>query len=141
MTTKTDTPRTTPAPEIEPLDPEALKAQFPALQQTVHGKPLVYLDSAASSQKPQCVIDAISHYYEHDHANVHRGAYELSIRATNQYEDARGKVARFLGAPRHEEILFTKGTTEAINLVASAWGRANLSDGDAIVVRWSITRT
>jgi cysteine desulfurase/selenocysteine lyase len=121
-------------PAHEPLDPEALKAEFPALHQTVHGKPLVYLDSAASSQKPQCVIDAISHYYEHDHANVHRGTYELSIRATNQYEDARGKVARFLGAPRHEEIVFTKGTTESINLVASAWGRANLSDGDAIVV-------
>jgi cysteine desulfurase/selenocysteine lyase len=80
------------------------------------------------------VIDAISHYYEHDHANVHRGAYELSIRATNQYEEARGKVARFLGAPRHEEIVFTKGTTEGINLVASAWGRANLEAGDAIVV-------
>ena len=135
--TKTDAAPTTPkdqAREIEPLDPEALKAQFPALRQEVHGKPLVYLDSAASSQKPQCVIDAISHYYEHDHANVHRGAYELSIRATDQYEDARGKVARFLGAPRHEEIVFTKGTTEAINLVASAWGRANLSAGDAIVV-------
>ena len=121
-------------PEIEPLDVEAIKAQFPALHQTVHGKPLVYLDSAASSQKPQCVIDAISHYYEHDHANVHRGAYELSIRATNQYEEARGKVARFLGAPRHEEIVFTKGTTESINLVAWAWGRANLKAGDAIVV-------
>lgn len=120
--------------EIEPLDVEAIKAQFPALHQTVHGKPLVYLDSAASSQKPQCVIDAISHYYEHDHANVHRGAYELSIRATNQYEEARGKVARFLGAPRHEEIVFTKGTTEGINLVAWAWGRANLKAGDAIVV-------
>ena len=120
--------------QIEPLDVEAIKAQFPALQQTVHGKPLVYLDSAASSQKPQCVIDAISHYYEHDHANVHRGAYELSIRATNQYEEARGKVARFLGAPRHEEIVFTKGTTESINLVAWAWGRANLKAGDAIVV-------
>ncbi|HET9334427.1 MAG TPA: SufS family cysteine desulfurase [Gemmatimonadota bacterium] len=111
-----------------------MKAQFPALQQTVHGKPLIYLDSAASSQKPQCVIDAISYYYEHDHANVHRGAYELSIRATHQYEEARGKVARFLGAPRHEEIVFTKGTTEGINLVASAWGRANLKAGDAIVV-------
>jgi cysteine desulfurase/selenocysteine lyase len=135
--TKTDAAPTTPkdqAREIEPLDPEAIKAQFPALHQEVHGKPLVYVDSAASSQKPQCVIDAISYYYEHDHANVHRGAYELSIRATNQYEDARGKVARFLGAPRHEEIVFTRGTTEAINLVASAWGRANLSEGDAIVV-------
>jgi cysteine desulfurase/selenocysteine lyase len=119
---------------IEPLDVEVIKAQFPALQQTVHGKPLVYLDSAASSQKPQCVIDAISHYYEHDHANVHRGTHELAIRATDQYEDARGKVARFLGAPRHEEIVFTKGTTESINLVAWAWGRANLKSGDAIVV-------
>jgi cysteine desulfurase/selenocysteine lyase len=119
---------------LPPLDVEAVKAEFPALQQTVHGKPLIYLDSAASSQKPRCVIDAISHYYEHDHANVHRGAHELSIRATHQYEEARGKVARFLGAPRHEEIVFTKGTTESINLVAWAWGRANLADGDAIVV-------
>lgn len=126
--------KTSPDTAIEPLDVEAIKAQFPALQQTVHGKPLVYLDSAASSQKPQCVIDAISYYYEHDHANVHRGTYELSIRATHQYEDARGKVARFLGAPRHEEIVFTKGTTEGINLVASVWGRANLEAGDAIVV-------
>jgi cysteine desulfurase/selenocysteine lyase len=126
--------KTKPDTAIEPLDVEGIKAQFPALQQTVHGKPLVYLDSAASSQKPQCVIDAISYYYEHDHANVHRGAYELSIRATHQYEEARGKVARFLGAPRHEEIVFTKGTTETINLVASAWGRANLKAGDAIVV-------
>ncbi len=126
--------KTSPDTAIEPLDVEAIKAQFPALQQTVHGKPLIYLDSAASSQKPQCVIDAISYYYEHDHANVHRGAYELSIRATHQYEEARGKVARFLGAPRHEEIVFTKGTTEGINLVASAWGRANLKAGDAIVV-------
>jgi cysteine desulfurase/selenocysteine lyase len=139
VTTKTETEATRKTPrdpvaEIEPLDPEALKAQFPALQQTVHGKPLVYLDSAASSQKPQCVIDAISYYYEHDHANVHRGTHELSIRATDQYEEARGKVARFLGAPRHEEIIFTKGTTEGINLVAWAWGRANLKSGDAIVV-------
>lgn len=137
MTTKTgETTKieTAPTRDIEPLDPELLKKEFPALQQEIHGKPLVYLDSAASSQKPQCVIDAISHYYEHDHANVHRGAHELSIRATNQYEEARGKVARFLGAPRHEEIVFTKGTTESINLVAWAWGRANLAAGDAIVV-------
>ena len=108
------------------LDPKALKQRFPILDQEIHGKPLVYLDNAASSQKPDSVIEAVSHYYRHDHANVHRGAYELSIRATDLYEQARARVARFIGAGRAEEVVFTRSTTEAINLVACAWGRANL---------------
>jgi cysteine desulfurase/selenocysteine lyase len=116
------------------LDPKALKKRFPILAQQVHGKPLVYLDNAASSQKPDSVIEAIAHYYRHDHANVHRGAYELSIRATDLYEQARARVARFIGAGRADEIVFTRSTTEAINLVAYAWGRANLGPGEVVVV-------
>ncbi len=122
------------APETPTLDVAAIKAEFPILGQKVHGKPLVYLDSAASSQKPRAVIDAIARYYLKDHGNVHRGAHELSIRATHLYEEARGKVARFIGAGRSDEIVFTRGTTESINLVASSWGRANLAPGDVIVV-------
>ncbi|MFN2383144.1 MAG: cysteine desulfurase [Gemmatimonadota bacterium] len=116
------------------LDVTALKAEFPILGQTIHDRPLVYLDNAASSQKPRVVIDALTHYYETDHANVHRGAYELSIRATDQYEAARGTVARFIGAPRSDEIVFTRGTTEAINLVASSWGGSTLRADDVVVV-------
>ncbi|HUP01544.1 MAG TPA: cysteine desulfurase [Gemmatimonadota bacterium] len=123
-----------PTATAPPLDAEALKARFPVLAQTVKGHPLVYLDSAASSQKPDAVIAAVTAYYSTDHANVHRGAHELSIRATDQYEQARGKVARFIGAGRADEVVFTRGTTESINLVASAWGRANLGPGDVIVV-------
>jgi len=126
-----EAPTTTAAP---PLVAQALKKRFPILAQEVHGKPLVYLDSAASSQKPDTVIEAIDHYYRHDHANVHRGAYELSVRATDLYEGARLKVARFIGAGRADEIIFTRSTTEAINLVAYAWGRANLKAGDVVVV-------
>ncbi len=128
--------KTAEAPPAAPpaLDPQALKKRFPILAQEVHGKPLVYLDSAASSQKPDVVIQAISHYYEHDHANVHRGAYELAVRATDLYEGARLKVARFIGAGRADEVVFTRSTTEAINLVAYAWGRANLKEGDVVVV-------
>jgi cysteine desulfurase/selenocysteine lyase len=125
---------TTAAAAPPRLDPKALKQRFPILDQEVHGKPLVYLDNAASSQKPDSVIEAVSHYYRHDHANVHRGAYELSIRATDLYEQARARVARFIGAGRAEEVVFTRSTTEAINLVAYAWGRANLGAGDVIVV-------
>jgi cysteine desulfurase/selenocysteine lyase len=125
--------RTAEAPAAR-LDVAALKARFPILSQEVHGKPLVYLDSAASSQKPNEVIDAVSTYYREDHANVHRGAYELSVRATDLYENARLRVARFIGAGRAEEIVFTRSTTEAINLVAAAWGRANLRAGDVVVV-------
>ncbi len=119
---------------MEALDATALKAEFPALDQDVKGHPLVYLDSAASSQKPRAVIEAISSYYEHDHGNVHRGVHELSIRATDRYEEARANLGRFIGAGRADEIVFTRGATESINLVAAAWGRANLGPGDAVVV-------
>lgn len=110
------------------------KQDFPILTQKIHGKPLVYLDSAASSQKPQCVIDAISHYYQHDHANVHRGVYELSARATKQYEEARHKVKNFIHAQHDHEVIFTRGATEAINLVANSFGRAYIKADDEIIV-------
>jgi len=120
------------------MDIDALRAHFPALQQTVNGKPLVYLDSAASTLKPQAVIDAISHYYAYDHSNVHRGAHALADRATAAFEAARDTVARFLSGPgeavRREEIIWTRGTTEAINLVAQSWGGANLSAGDEVLI-------
>ena len=115
------------------LDVETVRADFPILGRTVHGRPLVYLDSAASSQKPRAVIDAITDYLSTHHANVHRGAHELSVEATDAYEDARAKVARFAGAGSPEEIVFTRGTTEAINLVAYAWGQS-LAAGDEIVL-------
>ena len=107
---------------------------FPALQQEVNGKRLVYLDNAASSQKPLAVINAIDHYYQHDHSNVHRGVHSLSQRATNQFDQARVKVQRYLNARSEREIIFTKGCTEAINLVAHSWGRQNLKKGDQILL-------
>ena len=116
------------------LDPAALKADFPALDQEVGGRPLVYLDNAATSQKPRAVLDALLAYYEKDNANVHRGIHELSRRATEAYEDARARVASFIGAADAREVVFTRGTTEAINLVASAWGGANVAEGDEIVL-------
>lgn len=113
----------------------ALRSQFPALRQTVYdGRPLVYLDSAATSQKPSVVIDALSDFYERDNSNVHRGAHALSIRATNAYEAARDKLAAFVNANSRREIVFTRGATEAINLVAATWGDANVRAGDEIVV-------
>lgn len=111
-----------------------IKNQFPILSQKIHGKPLVFLDSAASSQKPQCVIDAISHYYQNDHANIHRGVYELSLRATEQYENTRHKIKNFINAEKDCEIIFTKGTTEAINLVANTFGRKFIKENDEIII-------
>jgi cysteine desulfurase/selenocysteine lyase len=111
-----------------------LRADFPALEQLVHGKPLVYLDSAATALKPRAVIDAIDHVYEHDTANIHRAVHLLSQRATAAYEGVRPKVASFLHAADPEEIVFVRGTTEAMNLVANAWGRKNLRAGDEIVM-------
>lgn len=113
---------------------EELKKQFPILQQEVNGHPLVYLDSAASSQKPTVVIEALKHYYEWDNANVHRGVHTLGSRATDAYENAREKVARFIGAARQEEIIFTRGTTTALNVVASSYGGAAVGEGDEIVI-------
>lgn len=116
------------------MNAELIREQFPILHQQVNGHPLVYLDSAASSQKPKAVIDALMHYYEWDNANVHRGVHTLGSRATEGYENARIKVAKFIGAKHAEEIIFTRGTTTAINLVASSYGEANVEEGDEIVI-------
>ena len=116
------------------LDGTALRAQFPALTQEVGGHPLVYLDNAATSQKPRYVLDALSAYYEHDNANVHRGIHELSRRATVAFEDARLKLAKFIGAADSAELVWTRGTTEAINLVAGSWGLDTLAEGDEILL-------
>ena len=116
------------------VDWAALRRDFSILDQEVHGQPLVYLDSAASSQRPRAVIDAISHYYEHDHSNVHRGIHELSNRATAAYEAARVRTAEFLNARNPNEIVFTRGTTDGINAVASAWGGKHLRPGDKILL-------
>lgn len=116
------------------MNAERIREQFPILHQQVNGHPLVYLDSAASSQKPKAVIDALMHYYEWDNANVHRGVHTLGSRATEGYENARIKVAKFIGAKHAEEIIFTRGTTTAINLVASSYGEANVEEGDEIVI-------
>ena len=116
------------------LDPVALRRDFPALDQTVNGKPLVYLDNAATSQKPEQVIDALLRYYREDNANVHRGIHELSRRATVAYEEARAKVARFINAADPSEIVFTRGTTESINLVAGSWGSELVGEGDEILL-------
>src|SRR5262249_16132495 len=107
----------------------ALRRDFPILDQQVHGKPLIYFDTAATSQKPRAVIDALVHYYERDNANVHRGIHELSNRATAAYEAARARTANFINARSAEEIVFTRGTTESINLVAHSWGAKNLKSG------------
>lgn len=114
--------------------PADLKLQFPLLQREVHGKPIVYLDSAASSQKPQFVLDAMDDYYRTVNANVHRGAYEIAAQATDRMERARQLVARFIGAPSPDEVIFTKNATEAVNLVARSWGSTNLGPGDAVLI-------
>ncbi|EPY12818.1 aminotransferase class V-fold PLP-dependent enzyme, partial [Paenibacillus alvei] len=111
-----------------------LREQFPILNQEINGHPLVYLDSAATSQKPRSVIDAIQAYYEKDNSNVHRGVHTLGSRATDAYEGAREKVAQFINAARTEEIVFTRGTTSALNLVASSYGRSVCGEGDEIVI-------
>ncbi len=116
------------------LDLEWVRAQYPALHQEVNGRRLVYLDSAATAQRPRFVLDAIVDFYESDNANVHRGLHELARRATERYEGARATVARFLGAADPAEVVFVRGTTEGVNLIASSWGGANLRPGDEIVV-------
>ena len=116
------------------LDPVALRADFPILEQRINGHPLIYLDSASSSQKPRVVIDALGDYYREYNANVHRGIYTIGEKATAEYEAARVKVARFINAPDSHEVIFTRNATEAINLVAYAWGRRNIQRGDAIVL-------
>eukprot|EP00629_Pelagomonadales_sp_RCC1024_P006160 CAMPEP_0119263904 /NCGR_PEP_ID=MMETSP1329-20130426/3160_1 /TAXON_ID=114041 /ORGANISM="Genus nov. species nov., Strain RCC1024" /LENGTH=449 /DNA_ID=CAMNT_0007263643 /DNA_START=227 /DNA_END=1573 /DNA_ORIENTATION=+ len=115
------------------LDVEGIREEFPALQQTIHGEPLIYFDSGATSQKPRRVLAAMAAFYERDNANVHRGAHALATRATDAYEAAREKVARFVGG-RRDEIVWTRGATEALNLVAHAWGDVHVRPGDEIVL-------
>ena len=121
-------------PDRPTFDMARLRADFPILSERVYGKPLVFLDSAASAQKPQSVIDAVNHCYTREYANIHRGVYWLSERATQAYEDARAKVQRFINAASEREIVFTKSTTEAINLVAASHGASQLRAGDEIIL-------
>lgn len=116
------------------FDADSIREDFPILKQLVHGKPLIYLDNAATSQKPQVVIDALTRYYSTDNSNIHRGVHLLSERATQSYEEARAKVQRFINAAESKEIIFTRGTTEAINLVASSYGRENVKAGDEVLI-------
>lgn len=115
-------------------DAKSIKADFPILSRTVYGKPLVYLDNAATSQKPRSVIQALSEYYECYNSNVHRGVHLLSMEATQRYEEAREKISRFIGAPSPENVVFVRNTTEAINLVANTWAAANVGPGDEILL-------
>src|SRR3954467_8829764 len=116
------------------MDWKAIRQDFPILDQKVHGHPLIYFDNAATTQKPRAVLEALRHYYEHNNANVHRGLHELSSRATEAYEKSRERVADYLGAASPDEIVFTRGTTESINLVAQAWGGKFLREGDVILL-------
>jgi cysteine desulfurase/selenocysteine lyase len=118
----------------EIFDVNAIRADFPILRETVNGKPLIWFDNAATTQKPQSVIDRLAYFYAHENSNIHRAAHELAARATDAYEDAREAVRRFIGASKAEEIIFVRGTTEAINLVAYAWGGKHLGPGDEIVI-------
>ena len=118
------------------FDPNAVRREFPILQERVHGKRLVWLDNAATTQKPQVVIDRITRFYTHENSNIHRAAHTLAARSTDAYESARDTVRRFLGASSVEEIVFARGATEAINLVAQSWGRRNVDEGDEVVITW-----
>jgi cysteine desulfurase/selenocysteine lyase len=132
-----DLPRE-PVPSLvddhEVFDVHAVRADFPILRETVNGKPLIWFDNAATTQKPQAVIDRLAYFYAHENSNIHRAAHELAARATDAYEEARETVRRFIGAPKSEQIIFVRGTTEAINLVAYAWGGKHLGPGDEIVI-------
>lgn len=128
-------PITTGAPSLhQPFSVEAIRRDFPILQERVNGHPLVWLDNAATTQKPQSVIDRIAYFYQHENSNIHRAAHELAARATDAYEDARNKVAKFLGASSSSEIVFVRGATEAINLVAKTWGRQHVGKDDEIIL-------
>ncbi len=120
--------------QLNKVDWEKLRGDFPILDQKVHGHPLIYLDNAATTQKPRAVVDALRHYYERDNANVHRGIHELSNRSTAAFEAARQRAAKFINARSADEIIFTRGTTEGINLVAQAWGTKHLKRGDKILL-------
>jgi cysteine desulfurase/selenocysteine lyase len=117
-------------------DVDSIRRDFPILREFVHGKPLVWLDNAATTQKPQSVIDRISFFYEHENSNIHRAAHSLAARSTDAYENAREASRRFLNAPSAQDIIFVRGTTEAVNLVAQSWGKRNLQAGDEIVITW-----
>ena len=130
----------TPGPLAEALDVSKIRADFPILKQIVHGKPLVYLDNGATSQKPQTVIDALNRYYSTENSNIHRGVHFLSERATAAYEAARQKIKRFVNARSEQEIIFVRGTTEAINLVAQSYGRTFLKKETRSLSRpWNTT--
>ena len=117
-----------------PYDVERIRRDFPILARSVNGKPLVYLDNAATAQKPQAVIDAVDGYYRRTNANIHRGVHRLSVEATEAYEQARAATQRFLGAGRPEEVIFVRSATEAVNLVAQAYARPILEPGDEVVI-------
>ena len=134
MTTAAKTPRIVRADAASGFDVEKARRDFPALHQRVHGKPLVYLDNAATTQKPLAVIEAIENYYRHDNSNIHRGVHALSERATEEYEQTRAAAQRFLNARDTKEIIFVRGTTEAINLVAQTYGRKQVGAGDEVVI-------
>jgi len=119
-----------------PFDVQKIRADFPILREVVHGHPLVYLDNANTTQKPQQVLDALDHYYRHDNANIHRATHLLSERATKAYEGTRVKVQRLINAAHSREVVFTRGCTDSINLVAQSWARTNLKPGDEILVTW-----
>jgi cysteine desulfurase/selenocysteine lyase len=121
---------------LDAVELEEIRDDFPVLRQKVHGKPLIYFDNAATSQKPRIVIEALNDYYERYNANVHRGIHALAERATREYERAREKIAKFINAPASDCVIFTHGTTEAINLVAYSWARTNLKKGDEILLTW-----
>src|SRR6516225_9598864 len=127
-------PRTARKKTVREFDVRKIREDFPILKQKIHGKPLIYLDNAASTQKPQVVIDTIKRYYETDNANVHRGVHLLSERATREYEDARIKVQQFINAAEPREVIFVRGTTEAINLVAQTFGGRRVQAGDEILI-------
>lgn len=129
-------PDLSPVLGIRPFDPHAVKRDFPILQEQVNGRPLVWLDNAATTQKPKAVIERLEHYYKHENSNIHRGAHTLAARSTDAYEAAREKLRRFLNAGSVDEIVFVRGATEGINLVAQSWGRHNVKAGDEIVVTW-----
>jgi cysteine desulfurase/selenocysteine lyase len=121
---------------LDDVELEEIRDDFPVLRQKVHGKPLIYFDNAATSQKPRVVIDSLNDYYQRYNANVHRGLHALAERATKEYERAREKIAKFIHAESTECVVFTRGTTESINLVAYSWARANLQQGDEILITW-----
>jgi len=129
-------PEAIPTLGVAPFDPRALRRDFPILQEKVHGRPLIWLDNAATTQKPRAVIERLAEFYERENSNIHRAAHALAARSTDAYEAAREKVRRFLGAASTEEIIFVRGATEGINLVAQGWGRRNVGPGDEIVISW-----